>query len=264
MRVPSYPSIQGWLQALYWLADLVEIGNYLEVASAGSDSPISMKGAKKLLEGIGDKLGDLFPVHDFYLEEALYYEFDSDLLDIGYIGLTDIVHFEGLDVDREWDDWYEAFKLAIALLNAGEPAYPGIYDGELRGWWEKQSERFELPPLGEVDLKQVVERVKALPAPWNGLFALLRWVGGDTGNLFVDISCGYAHQVVWLDWSVETIRDLQQQYGQAKREIFDPAWELTRLCEDNPQALGVCFDLALGRRSVEEVPREITVEVVGT
>jgi hypothetical protein len=263
MRVPSYPAIKYQLYSFCQLADLVEIGNYLEVAYAGNGHSISMEEAKKLLKDIVDKLEGLFPVHDFYLEEVLY-EIDNGLLDVGDIRLTDIVHFEGLDGDREWDDWCEAFKLAIALLNAGEPVYPDIYDGELRGWWEKRSERFELPPLCEVDLKQVVDRVKALPAPWNGLFALLRWVEGDTGNCFVDISCECAYEIVWLDWNVETIRNLEQQYGEAAREIFDPAWELTRLCEDNPQALGICFDLALGRRSVEGIPQGIVVEVIGT
>ena len=210
-------------------------------------SPWSL--AKAILAGVK------FPVHD-----DMIYDFDHNGEGDTFVlesPMPEFVHFHGLDADGDFYDWDPPFQLALALFEAGEEGENiNPYSPEATEWWEEHRERLpELPALADLDYTQVCERLQRLPAPFSGLYAIQQWCEGDTGYLFADIPCAYAHDMdlADLDWSAAAIRRLEEDYARADAEIFVPALELADLCARQsrpagrqPEALDVCLRLACG------------------
>lgn len=189
-----------------------------------------------------------FPIYCF--SEEVAYDIEEghrDLAD-GLPPLHDLVVFQGLDVERLWDDWDPVSQLILALIWHEETnlAYPEIWS-----WWAKLASQYDLPPLARIDPNAVIANVENLPEPWNGLYATYCWFEGNNNNIFVDVPAIYAHEMAWaeLDWTMEDLQYLRDDYQWADREIFTPALQLDRLVSQNPTAFATCIDLCLGRLS---------------
>lgn len=204
------------------------------------------------LWAVVQQLEDMFPVHtDMVYEETHHYQ--GEMPDVPF---NHVVCLQGADCEMQWEDWHDVVKLMIALGQAGpaaqESPYFSPYPDDIPIWWQQMATRYRLPPLAEIDRKGMLVRLESLPEPWNGLYAIWRWLDADTGNLFVDIPCAYCTEMDMtdLDWNVETVRRLEQEWQWAEREIFGPMNRLQDLLARDPAALGTCFDLILGRQSL--------------
>ena len=241
---------QGRIAALY--RELVE-------APAPAASVVDM--AEAILAAIEE--AGLFPVHahDVYdLRESVA---GGDLPPFQYY-----VHFEGLDMDDEWEIYGEPVHLVMALMEGcghGD-SYEHVYSEEAQEWWGERQGEYDLPDIETLDAERVVANLKAQEGmPWKGLWAIWRWIECGTGNWFVDIPCSCSGELdLDVDWTIESVRMLQHEY-EAAMQIFEPFGELHDLFRRASwPTLAHCFDIALDgcERSIPDDEESEENEVV--
>lgn len=175
-------------------------------------------------------------------------EFDMDL----DLPLHEVLHFSGIDEDQDWDNFSELWKLAISFTFAGRGF--GSYDKEASVWWRDNTKWLQLPNLNHLDYAEIQRNLAELPAPWNGLAAILTWLEADTGNIFVDVPCEYSMEYgVDYIWTLEDLHLLVNEYQWADQHIFQPAAALEKLfAQRRDYTIRRCVDLALGRVPVQD------------
>lgn len=185
---------------------------------------------------------------DYLFDEA---EDEGREFELEDVRLEEIVHLGGLSEEMEWDGWSSLWHFAICLTWAGGNGGFCPTGRDVDDWWNSHAEALALPPLSSLAWDDIMENLRDLPAPWAGLDAILSWLCGDTGNMFVDISCEYGYEALSegdLCWRADALDWLVGEYQEAEWEIFGPARALEAEYSRNPaRTLRCCVDLALGR-----------------
>lgn len=240
-------SYRHLISRLWSLSTDAQIVALYEALIANPDNDLCVP---EKLWAVVQQLEEMFPVHtDMVYEETHHHQ--SEMTDIPF---HHVVCLQGADCEMLWEDWSDMVKLVITLGQAGEAAQEvpcfSPYPEDIHIWWQQMATLYHLPPLAEIDALGMLARLESLPQPWDGLYATWCWLDADTGNLFVDIPCNYCAEMDMtdLDWNIETVRRLEQEWQWAKREIFGPMNRLNDLIARDPAALGTCFDLVLGRQ----------------
>jgi len=152
----------------------------------------------------------------------------------------------GYDWERSFDQYSDVERLMVCVFCL-DTIHADEADCFLE-WWHDLCD--ELPEPDKINLVACIDNLRNtadLPAPYNGLYALLRWMEADTGNPFVDINIeeqGYSYGV--MDWCEEDIRMLADYYAEADRDIFEPVRVLERCAFADPAVLPKCVALVLG------------------
>lgn len=203
---------------------------------------------RALAAALLDTLDSLIDTHvidlDYLLDEV---EEEGREFELESVFLEEVVHLSGLSEELEWDGWSSLWHFAFCLTWVGGNGGFCPDGGDVDDWWSSHAEALALPPLSSLAWDDIMENLRDLPEPWNGLDAMLSWVLGDTGNIFVDIPCEYAYEVLF-SWRADDLNLLVSQYQEAELEIFGPARDLEAEYQRHPaRTLSRCVDLALGR-----------------
>ncbi len=271
--LPSYAALADELRFSYKVANLAAVEGALLGRPPDYDVNTA-QGVFDLCDGIVGALNERFPT---WLEPAGIYDIphltrDEYVCTVWDFELWDVACFLGLCVDNvHFPHLRWPMQLTLALSNCTQDnswsdfGGQGPFYGQACAWWEDHAAKFALPPLDQVAYPEVKARLNAAwdywPEPWNGVGAAWYWLNGETGYLFADIPGEYAHEVDLsdLDWTMDAIERLTQDYQDADRRVFTPVSRLDDLCDKEDEAKATCFDLALGRILWENRDGELIV-----
>jgi len=181
---------------------------------------------------------EYFPVFREYAEEFIEFGELSEVAP-GDLYLPPITEFLVVDGINPWNSCFDDLNDLDRLVWAICFREASWEKSQTLSWWATLNEKLglvELPPLDEIDIDIALERAYQDGIP--GLKATFEWIGGNTGNVFVDVAPEDSGELRWdFDWSMETIHSLTAEYDEAKATIFDPANALLDRYKNNPVAV---------------------------
>jgi hypothetical protein len=262
-----------------WLAQLGELSGLLRVyqtlVGPLPDEELTAENCCLIEQDLIKALEGRFPNHEKIISAGVL----GDQLDFEVVPFQSFVHFGGYDPESDFEELPDLIKLVLCLAVAAGAGYYTAYEYEgetdetaLEAWWNHQALRYQLPAFADLQESAIVDCMKALDgaaAPWDGLWAAWLWLASETGNLFVDISCAAANEIVqelFMEcqhaWTMEHVEEMTRLYAWAREHVFDPMYELADYCDGHPEALGECFKRVFqGYRAVVQAAPKTLVEL---